>query len=656
MIYNPRRIAQKTLSVVLAALLFTSFPAISFAQSPATDSSPSASGSSTETVTPTAASAPVKNGSSEISADATPASQQSSMTVTSAEPTANLNTAPASSAPAPTIAIEATQPAASTVVSEKPPTNETPPLAATTSGPQQVTAATVAPTTQSVTVKNTTDSTAKSGDATVVENQKAGSATSGKADVNATVVNVVGTGSGFQNAPVTFVYNIVNPAGLQELQKDIMIDPNTLLALPSGTAAARINLAQNSVSLTDIENNIVLNAVSGNAAVLNNDEAGNAISGDAAALANVINIVSSSVGAERSFLGVINIYGDLRGDIRVPASFVNSLFASNALNNTASSPLGGTSLATPAGGIPSSTDTTVNITNNVNLSALSGTAAVSDNQQAGSATSGSATTNLTVFNLTGQEVIAKNSLLVFVNVLGKWVGIIIEAPAGSTTAAYSDGSGDVAIAGQAIAGSHQSVTNITNNVSVNATSGNATVSGNDKAGNATSGNALAGANILNLVHSSFNLDDWFGALFINVIGSWIGDFGIAGVEPTTTAPGQQPTPTPSSTSPPANTDAVQRVKVFRFNADTEFSPAPITDSSRPAQTDEDATLVTTSAPVSATNKLPGQVLGDADSPALSQQTLDLAGQDVLSIAAMIAGFALLAVLATAAFRRYRLAT
>lgn len=416
--------------------------------------------------------------------------------------------------------------------------------------------------TKTTSVTNTTNSDATSGNAAVTENHRAGDAASGKATATATIVNVVGhnstTGIG---TPTTFVRDIYNSPGSNVIQGNIMIDPGMLMpASGSGVVTTTAGLD----SLTNIENNVTLTAVSGNADVNGNYKAGSATTGDATAMANIINVVNSSVGARNTFLGVVNIYGNLRGDILVPSTLVDSLFGSNS-----TTPATTTTSTNANTSEPGSINTNVNIQNNVDLAATSGDATVQDNYKAGDATSGDATTKLTVFNLTGQTVVAKNSLLVFVNVLGSWVGMIVNAPAGATAAALTGaGTGSPSTptdATPSVAGDVNSTVNITNNVKVSATSGNATVQDNYKAGSATSGNAQAGANILNLVHTSFSLDDWFGILFINVLGSWLGNFGI---ETTTPPPATGEPATP--VTPSVNNSSVKEVKVFRFNSSTSI--------------------------------------------------------------------------------------
>jgi hypothetical protein len=131
-----------------------------------------------------------------------------------------------------------------------------------------------------------------------------------------------------------------------------------------------------------------------------------------------------------------------------------------------------------------------------------------------------------IFNLSGHEIVAKDSLLVFVNVLGKWVGVIVDAPVGATAAALGSGvtTNSTTLPDLAIVSSNNNL--ITNNINLSSTSGNATVAANTFAGNAVSGNATASANIANITGSQFGLTGWFGVLFINVFGNWYGSFGI----------------------------------------------------------------------------------------------------------------------------------
>lgn len=368
-------------------------------------------------------------------------------------------------------------------------------------------------------VTNTLESDAETGDATVAENTDAGSATSGDAASIATILNNLNSILGLTgNQGVAGFTKDING----NVTGDIILQPDILGALLGSLVNGNGNI-QTTTNLdndSSITNNVDLSAVSGDADVTKNTQAGNATSGSADTIANIINIINSLIAANQSFVGSINIYGNLVGDILVSPDFVSQLLGSNTnqqANDETSQP----------NNIEVNSSNTQSITNNVSLSADTGKAAVQDNTNAGDATSGDAMTNLVILNFTGHEVIAANSLLVFVNVLGKWYGVILDAPAGTTAAAI--GSDVTSNLESEIPNSNVNMDNdsqIINNVKLTSQTGDATVAKNTKAGNATSGNATASANIANFVGNQFSLSGWFGILFINVFGSWYGNFGV----------------------------------------------------------------------------------------------------------------------------------
>jgi hypothetical protein len=363
------------------------------------------------------------------------------------------------------------------------------------------------------TITNNQTADAITGDAAVVNNTLAGNATSGNASDASTTLNLINSSVGGESTPgvARFVSNISG-----DVFGDLYINPMIVGALSLQSAANPVTTHQSdavldATTINSIANKINLNATTGTATVAGNTTAGDATSGNANAVANVMNIINSIIGANQSFIGTINIYGNLDGDILIAPDLIPQLLAGNTVP-----PVGGSVVATI-------TDTQT-IANIINLNASTGTASVVGNTLAGQATTGTAQTNIVILNLSGHQVIATNSLLVFVNVLGKWVGVIVDAPAGSTAAALGTGVSKNDVSNQSITASTDN--RITNDITINATSGDAAVVGNTTAGNATTGNATASANILNMTQSSFGLGGWFGVLFINVFGSWFGSFGV----------------------------------------------------------------------------------------------------------------------------------
>lgn len=410
-------------------------------------------------------------------------------------------------------------------------------------------------------LNNILNSNATSGDAAVLMNTIGGNAGTGNATVLANVVNLLqSSSSALGGDTATFVANING-----DVNGDLMIDPNQLNSIQPATAqpTTQNNITLNNSANAAINNDVHLSAASGNAAVKNNTDAGNATTGSAQAIANVVNVINSAISGGKSFLGVININGNFNGDILVPPNFIDQLIASNV--PTVSISMTGPSSQNSINNGQSGNNVTVTNTNNqgvtntVNATATSGTATVTNNTNGGSATTGSAMTNITAFNLTGSSVIGNNALLVFVNVLGKWVGMIVNAPAGATAAELGGGI-TLASAGNNSADiQNTSNQQINNNITAQAVTGNATVDGNTQAGNATTGDAKTAINLLNVSNSSISLANWFGILFINVFGSWNGSFGVntAAGDPPLTIP-----PTPASASPASSIPAA--VRVFSF--------------------------------------------------------------------------------------------
>lgn len=360
-------------------------------------------------------------------------------------------------------------------------------------------------------ISNNINASALTGDALVAMNTLAGNALSGDASSIANVFNLL---QSVWNLGLTgSLLNVFTQNIFGNIIGDLWLDPGD----PNGSVSSETSndLTINATENVAIENVINLEAISGDATVTKNTEAGDATTGTATVIANIINAINSSIVSGGTFLGMLNIYGSLDGDILLPDELISSLLASNTLGNLDTSLISNTDVL---GNFTNNASTT----NNIQATAGSGNAEVLQNTSAGNATSGDAETNVTVLNLTGREVVGANALLVFVNVLGTWVGMIVDAPAGSTSAALG---GDITT-NNSLTLNAESNQSITNDVNVTAKSGDALVSQNTRAGDATSGDAYAAVNILNLNGSQFALTDWFGILFINVFGSWNGSFGI----------------------------------------------------------------------------------------------------------------------------------
>lgn len=356
------------------------------------------------------------------------------------------------------------------------------------------------------TINTHTSSSATTGNARASDNTSAGNATSGDSTVDTTAVATVGS---YSQNPTIFSVDISD-----NKISDIQINPDTLL----DTSPTLTTTYVPANSTIDLVNTVTSTAHSGNAAVTDNTTAGNATSGNANVSANIVDIVTSSLITKELFIGAVNIYASLIGDIVLPAQSLNSTFASDTIST------GQANFATA----DSIEGTATTINNIFILTATSGQAQVMNNISAGSALSGNAKTNAQQLVLAGFHFIGTNLLLAIVNVTGTWNGHILGLNTGQGTAIL--GSDNIQ---QTFTSSSNRTgeTHISNLITLTAQTGNATVSGNGSAGNATSGNAEANANAIDIISSNMQASGWIGILFINVFGIWNGNLLTATIVP-----------------------------------------------------------------------------------------------------------------------------
>lgn len=378
------------------------------------------------------------------------------------------------------------------------------------------------------TVTNNIGSLATSGDAKVINTVNGGNATTGNAVTQANVINMLQSSSnaiGSGTNVATFTYNVDG-----DVNGDLLFDPSQIVGVQGDTSSTNNlnnNLLINNTSDATINNNLTLGSISGDATVADDVNGGNATTGNATTIANIVNSIESSIVAGKSFIGTININGNLNGNILIPANFVDTLIADNQPTVVVAKPN-----STSTANSTTSNKTTVTNTNNqgifnqVTSTANSGKAIVKDDYSAGSATSGEATTNVTAFNLTGSNVVAQNDILVFVNVVGKWTGLIVNAPPGVTAAEIGGNVTENNTVKNNTTLNNTTNQQINNTVNVSANSGDAKVKDDYTGGNATTGDAKTAVNLANVEDSTLNISNWFGILFINVFGTWNGSFGM----------------------------------------------------------------------------------------------------------------------------------
>lgn len=437
-------------------------------------------------------------------------------------------------------------------------------------------------------IDNNLNSQATSGDASVTGNTNGGSATTGPAQVVANLLNLLNSSLSWSTGGLsTFVENLFgNQTGNLLLQPATATGGGGSLGT-AGTTSSNTGTGPNSTNTIDtnnannlnvnsqasgtINNNLNLLAQSGNAGVNGNTNGGNATSGNANVDLNILNLINSAIGSGQSFLGVVNVFGNLDGNILFPQGFLDGVAAASGdqtptttASNTGTGPGSTNGIGvdnTNNANITNANQATIN--NNIKDAAQSGSANVANNTLAGSATTGTAATKTDTFNYSG-NLTADNAVLVLVNVLGHWVGAILNLPStGNSQAALLTGGATNASntntgpnSTNQINATNSNNTNITsantgtinNNINAGAISGDANVSDNTKAGNATSGNASVAADVVNFVGSTLNIKHWFGVLMINVFGDWNGSVTTATPETASIQPQGVAAPADAKTS------------------------------------------------------------------------------------------------------------
>src|SRR3989344_8475154 len=327
---------------------------------------------------------------------------------------------------------------------------------------------------------------------------------------------------------------------------------------PTNTTGVTVDGGDNTFqqNTADVTNDLLLVADSGTNETSHNTGGDNSITtGDANVVATVGNFVNNNIsGAGEVLIAVVNIFGDLIGDILLPESSLAQSGGTTVINS------GNGSDSTNTGNV--TIDTTQNTTqtnlatiqNNLDVIANTGDNEAIKNT-AGFANgdnvidSGDASVDVNVVNIANSNVLGDDVWwLVFVNdASGNWVGRILGSPDGATMAGSAgtefimspdgtilaqntgNGSGSTNTNDVKVDNSNtttqQNTANVTNNLSLVANTGNNQASYNTGGGNSiTTGNANVMANIMNFANNNF-ADGIVRIVIINVLGkSWLGDF------------------------------------------------------------------------------------------------------------------------------------
>ncbi|MBI2009730.1 MAG: hypothetical protein HYS86_00990 [Candidatus Chisholmbacteria bacterium] len=298
-----------------------------------------------------------------------------------------------------------------------------------------------------------------------------------------------------------------------------------------------------------IENNLILDSNSGYNVAKDNLGGDVAIvSGDANTSANVVNMANNNF-AGNVLVGVVNIFGDLIGDIILPeqegSGGGSGTYAANVANGADSQNFNNIDQSTLDAITQNNTAT---IDNNLNLAATTGGNSAKDNIGGGgnSIITGDANVVAQVLNIANTNIVGGSWWVVLVNEAGNWIGHIVGGGEGANYAGSAgteflvnpDGS-ITASNGENLAGSTNTNNLTTNTTNTTTQTNTATIVNNldlsantggnkakDNGGGNTSivtGDANIVANVVNFLNNNF-VGGRVYLTVINVFGSWLGDF------------------------------------------------------------------------------------------------------------------------------------
>jgi hypothetical protein len=318
------------------------------------------------------------------------------------------------------------------------------------------------------------------------------------------------------------------------------------------TASADVVQNDNTFQNNDaqLNNNMVLVSDSGgNTADKNTNGDSSIETGDANVSGNIINLVNNNFTGEVIY-AVVNVFGNLIGDIILPDGTVLSCCSGSVSAQNSGNGADSTNTAS----VDQTTSDNVyqfnnaDIENNLLLSATTGGNETSKNTNGNSSIeTGGSSVIAQVTNIANLNLLGGNYWLVIVNEAGRWIGRILGASdntnyAGSevfefvvdeygqiTVSNSGNGAGSVNDAGVSQETNNTVVqnnnANIVNNVYLSANTGDNSASKNTGGdSNIKTGDANIIANIVNFVNNNIVGSGNLFITFVNVFGSWVGDF------------------------------------------------------------------------------------------------------------------------------------
>lgn len=338
----------------------------------------------------------------------------------------------------------------------------------------------------------------------------------GEGDLVIGSVDLVSTKSASLSLPDT----IEEPTPSPELsEEDPPSPPNELSAL--GTTISNI---------ADVSTQILVQAISGSNQANANQGDAQVTTGDAEVFASIIQVVNTNIVAQNALLAIVNIFGELVGDIVFPDIFGYQIFSQSEthLDLVPESDNEITQF---------SADNQLNLNENVTLLADTGNNQAGGNLCDSSISTGDASVKASVINIGNTNIFTQNWGGLIINDFGTWQGSLIS----TTMSDFSD-----TAAFPSLQSSSTTTVNANNSAdvshSVNLSAVTGLNSASNNAGNASiqTGNAKASLSLVSFINTNIIARRATVAV-INIFGKMVGNLFFGGT-PVVSSP-EEETPT-----------------------------------------------------------------------------------------------------------------
>ena len=359
--------------------------------------------------------------------------------------------------------------------------------------------------------------------------------------------------------------NIYNDyTGNVDLSQDLSSNSSPLSSLLLNASNSSVGASSSAQSITNVNNQTTVtnqntgklnneidaSVTSGENKANYNTGTGSVVSGDANSSVNVINFLNSNITSSNWMLKTLNVFGNWKGDLTLPAMPTSDLVATTSPSDSGATNSGtGSASGNSANSSTNNSTTLTNnnkamIENNVTIKTDSGNNDASYNGGSGIVKIGTANAETNQMNVANTNVTGSSWWLVVVNRFGTWNGTAVgsqEAVAikstgistvltplqsgvnvtNSPTGAESNSSAGANIDDKTdISNTNQA--DITNTLNVSAISGENQAKYNSGHGYVETGNINGVNNIINFANTNITVGNWV-VVVVNVFGDWNGN-------------------------------------------------------------------------------------------------------------------------------------